>query len=202
MSAGFNLLRYPVLARQQRWRDRTWGFLGGVLGSTVLSWLCFQWLIMDTDNLGHELQAMKAQLARQQAQAQVAQSQAAQQQSRKGHAHLLVQLQTQQQALTQLHAVLQSDISRSGLTVQRLQIEPDKVILHAQAPDARTISQAGQNLSQRLAIPLSVGSLSEVSGGSEQTPNRAPVVAVVWQGPWGGAQAVAGSGMTVKDKSP
>lgn len=202
MSAGFNLLRYPVLAHQQKWRDRTWGFLGGLLGSTVLSWLCFQWLIMDTDSLGRELQALTAQLARKQAQVQLAQSQATQQQSRKGHTRLLAQLQAQQQALAQLHAGLQSDISPSGLTVQRLQIEPDKVTLHAQAPDARTISQAGQSLSQRLAIPLNVGSLSEVSEGSEQTSTRVPVVAVVWQGPWSGIQAVVGSSMSVKDKSP
>ncbi len=188
MNRDFNLLRYPNLARQQRWRQRVWGFAAGLTGSLVLAWVGLEWLAMSTGHLRQDLQRLQASAVQRQQAAQAAQTLTAQRQSWQRQQALLVQVTQQQQAQLALYAALQDEAPRSGLSLQRLHTEPGRLELHAQAPGAQAMAAAGQRLSQRLGQPLAVSSLSDLTpvdvASGRQVQGQAQALSVTWQGQW------------------
>lgn len=177
MKVGLNLLRYPALERQQRWRRQSrQGVIGlgvGILLATLV--LCaMSW---HTDALKAETKSIQAQwderqrrvIARQQRQAQNLQLQKVLGQ--------LDQVQTHQKAWVLLQSELQSVLSQHGLRVQRLQVEAGRLNLQGQAVDAKDIGLAAQSLSERWGTPLALQSL-------EADATKAPAVTFAWQASW------------------
>jgi hypothetical protein len=180
----FNLMRYPTLVHQERLRQRMWGFMSGWTGSCVLAWVALQCLSMNTDALRHDLHHLQQQAVERQQQTQAAQGLAVQRQSQARQHAFLAQVQAQQQASLRLHTALQDEATRSGLSLQRLQIESDRLEVQAQAPHAQAVTGAGQRLSERLGQPLTLASLSEAPQDAGASAGRLQAVAFSWQGAW------------------
>lgn len=185
----FNLLRFPTLERQQKWRQH-WqtGGLGALLGALLAGGgLVLQ--SFETDQLAVQTHALKSQLAEHQRRAHVRQQQQAQNQLIHQQLTHLSQLQTQQQAWVRLHSGLWDVLPHDGIRLQRLQVEAGQLDLQGQAANAQAVSRAAQKLSEHWDIPLKLQSL-EAHGGALD----ASMLSLAWQAQWPALQDGAVSG--------
>lgn len=179
MMADFNLLHYPTLDRQQRWR-RQWRMagvgagMGAALAGSVLTVWAWQ-----LDSLRDQTRELQGQLAEHKRLAQERQQRLAKNQEIQKVSAQLEQLQAHQQAWSLLHSGLVEVASGDGLRLQRLQIEAGRIDLQGHAPQANAIGHVAQRLSERWGVPLNMQSLeAHTAGEGVQGVNFS------WQASW------------------
>lgn len=191
MNTAFNLLKYPMQARQHRLRWR-WGsgLVGGLMGLTI-GVGALHWVRLDLDALASERDRLLAQSAQRHAQtsddkARREASALAQRQQTQ-----LVQVQQQQQAWVRLHQAVLQEAGRSGWALERLQVDGDRLELQGRTSDAQALMVAQSRLSDKLQSPLTLVSLvaSPADAGGRRAPGMGHVF--VWQGAWPSLQASA-----------
>lgn len=177
--AHFNLLRFPTLERQQKWRQQ-WqtaglgALLGALLAAGGLAVQSFQ-----MDPLVSQTQALRSQLDERQRWAQTRQQQQAQNQLIRQQLTQLEKLQSQQQAWVLLHAGLQEVLPHQGIRLQRLQAEAGRLDLQGQAANAQAVGSGAQKLAERWGIPLNLQSLE-----ADGTVQGSSTLSLAWQAPW------------------
>jgi hypothetical protein len=191
VNTAFNLLKYPMQARQRRLRWRLGsGFAGGLIGLALGAGV-LHWMRLDLDALAFERGMLQAQIARRQAQAgddkvrRDALAMARRQQI------LLDQIQQHQQAWVRLHDAVLQEAGRSGWSLDRLQVTGDRLELQGRTHDPQALMAAQVRLSEKLQSPLALVSL--VASPAEITDRHAAdmVHVFVWQGPWLSLQPTA-----------
>lgn len=184
MSTAFNLLRYPMQARQRRmrwrWGTATTGFwVGALAGSGLLFALQADMAALEVEREHGQAQALQDQTR-------------LQQDKNRRDALLLVQRQQNQLAQVQQHqrawdrllqALLQGS-ARDGWRLERLQVDGERLELQGRIRDARALVAAQQRLSEALQQPLTLSSL--LTGPAETADRRADTLdhVFVWQGVW------------------
>lgn len=177
MKSGLNLLRYPTLARQQRWhRQGRAGLLGAGAGALVAG-VALGGISWQTDTWMAETQSLQARLDERQRKVIAGQQRQAQNQQLQQVLAQLGPLQTHQLAWLQLQSGLQEALPQHGLRLQKLQVEAGRIEMHGQAQDAQAIGRAAQSLSERWGVPLSLQSL-------EADASKAQSVSWAWQAHW------------------
>lgn len=188
LNTAFNLLNYPMHARQRRWRWR-WGsaLLGGLLG-LVLGGAALHGLRQDIDACASELKQLQAQNERQRerlAQDKVraealdlAQRQQAQ----------LQRVREQQRALARLHLALhlaqQQQGGRSAWALERLHWDGERLEMQGRAHHAQALQAAQNTVSEQLQSPLTLLSLSSSPAGVGERAAPDTGLVFVWQAPW------------------
>ena len=184
MNTAFNLLHYPMQARQRRVRWR-WasGLVGAWLGLAIGGGV-LHGVRQDLDALAVERDKLLAQSARQRTQVgddkvrREASALAQRQQA------LLVQVQEHQKAWVRLHQAVLQETGRSGWALERLQVGGDRLELQGRSRDAQALMAAQARLSDKLQSPLTLASLvaSPAEVGERGASGMAHVF--VWQAPW------------------
>ncbi len=157
---SLNLLHYPSQARQQKVFHRWWSSLAGLLLGGALAWGWLQWQDLQTTGLQQEQKRLQANLA---ARTQQAKEAAHRQTQSRMHAQQLAHLKQvgqQQQAWLSLHDSLQTEARLSGLRLERLQAESEKIELHGSGMPVDRVNQAQRRLSDQLEFPLTFASIT------------------------------------------
>jgi len=184
MSTAFNLLRYPMQARQRRMRWR-WGSAAvGLLVGVCMGGVALQWL-------GEDIAALSAERDRLQAQNLQDQTRLQQDKAR-GEALVLAQrqhsqlsrVQQHQQAWLRLHQAILQGTAHDGWLLERLQVDGERLELQGRIRDVRSLAAAQQRLSDALQGPLVLVSLlsSPPDGPDRRVGEMGHVF--VWQGAW------------------
>lgn len=177
MMRALNLLHYPSQVRQRKVFHRYWTSLAGVLLGGVLAWSWLHWLDLQTEWLLQEQKRLQASLAsRTQMAKDVARSHTQSRVQAEQLAHLR-QVEQHQQAWVALHHSLQTQAAQSGLRLERLQAESEKIELQGTGVQVGAIIQVQQRLSDRLDHPLVLTSITT-------TPNEG--VGFILQAKWPG----------------
>lgn len=156
----FNLLHYPSLARQQKLFHHWWTSIAGVLLGGMVAWGWLQWQDIQTQSLQQTQSLLQASLvARKQQSKEAALGQT---QSRLQTAQLLqlAQIAQHQQVWLSLHDLLQTQVRRHGVQLNRLQSDAEKTELHGTAAHVSALTEAQQSLSDQLEHPLSLVSIT------------------------------------------
>lgn len=184
MNSAFNLLRHPMQARQQRLRWRLGSGLVGVLLGLVGAAAALHGLQQDLAALTQERERLLAQTTRQRAQAKDDQARlAAQSLALRQHA-LLVQVQQHQQAWVRLHQAVLQEAGRNAWSLERLQVDGDRLELQGRTRDVQALMQVQARLAQQLQSPLTLVSLVAPAADPLAQPAGALDHVFVWQGPW------------------
>lgn len=177
--AHFNLLRFPTLERQQKWRQQWQTSALGVLLGTLLAAGGLAVLSFQADQLAAQTQALRGQLAERQRWARTLQQQQVQNQLIRQQLTQLEQLQSQQQAWVLLHSGLLQVPPHHGIRMQRLQVEAGQLDLQGRATSAQALSSVAQMLTERWGISLNLLSLE-----ADGTARDAAALSFAWQGQW------------------
>ena len=190
MNTAFNLLNYPMQARQRRLRWR-WGsgLVGGLLGLAIGA-AALQGLSLELDALATERETLQVQSA--QRLAQVGKDKLRQEalSLAKGQQDLLLQVQQHQQAWVRLHQAVMQEAGRSGWALERLQVDGDRLELQGRIRDAQALSTAQIRLSGKLQSLLTLTSLLASPVDLGDRPASDAGLVFVWQGPWPQVPAV------------
>lgn len=184
MNTAFNLLRYPMQARQRRMRWR-WGSAAvGLLAGACMGGVVLQWWRED-------LVALSAERDRLQAQSLQGQTRLQQDKARR-EAVALVQrqqgqlnrVQQHQQAWLRLHQAILQGTAHDGWLLERLQVDGERLELQGRIRDVRSLAAAQQRLSDALQGPLTLASLlaSPADAPDRRVGEMGHVF--VWQGAW------------------
>ncbi len=160
MMRALNLLHYPSQARQKKVFHRCWTSLAGVLLGGVLAWSWLHWLDLQTEQLQQEQKRLQTSLA---SRTQMAKDAARRHTQSRVHAEQLAhvrQVAQHQQAWVALHESLQTQARQSGLRLERLQVESEKIELQGTGVHVEAITQAQQKLSDQLDHPLALTSIT------------------------------------------
>lgn len=184
MNTAFNLLRYPMQARQRRLRWRWGSAVLGLLAGASLGGAALQWLQADLRILGAERDRLQAHNLQAQARWQ-------QDQARREALTRLQRQQTQlsavqqhQQAWLRLQQALQQDTAPEAWLLERLQVDGDRLELQGRVRDVRSLAAVQQRLSQALHSPLVLVSLQSHPAGGPDRPAGGMGHVFVWQGVW------------------
>jgi len=193
VNTAFNLLNYPMQARQRRLRWR-WGsgLVGGLLG-LALGAAALQGLSLELDALASERDTLQVQSAQRLAQAGKDKVQQEALALAKGQQDLLLQVQQHQQAWVRLHEAVLQEAGRSGWALERLQVDGDRLELQGRIRDAQALSSAQIRLSEKLQSPLTLISLVAKPVDLGDRPASDGGHAFVWQGQWPVVPAVVKS---------
>lgn len=160
MMRSLNLLHYPSQARQQKIFHRWWSSLAGLLLGGALAWGGLQWQDLQTAQLQQEQKRLQANWVTRTQQAKEA---AHRQTQSRLHAQQLAhfkQVEQQQQAWLSLNESLQTEARLSGLRLERLQAEAEKIELHGSGMPLDKVNQAQRRLAQQLGFPLTLASIT------------------------------------------
>ena len=184
MNTAFNLLHYPMQARQRRLRWR-WvsGLAGGLLG-VLMGQAVLHGVRQDLDALASEHDRLMAQSVSQRTQVADEKNRREATVLAQRQQSLLVQVQQHQQAWVRLHQAVWQEAGRSGWALERLQVDGDRLELQGRTRDAQALIAAQARLSDKLQSPLTLVSLvaSPAELGERGASGMAHVF--VWQGPW------------------
>lgn len=172
---SLNVLHYPSLAREQKVFHRWWSSGLGVLLGAAMAWAWLHWQELQTMALLQEQSLLQSHLAARTKQAQEAVRRQSQWRLQSEQAAHLGRVAQHQQAWVALHDSLQTEAGQSGLRLERLHAEAEKIELHATATHVNEIHRAQNRLSEQLDRPLALTSLTTAPHGS---------VSFVWQTAW------------------
>lgn len=182
MNTAFNLLSYPMQARQRRRRWRGATAAAGLLVGVCMAGMALHGLREDMATLSHERDRLLAQSL--QAKARLQQDQL----RREGQALLQRQqsqlglVQQHQHAWQRLHQALVQGAAHDGWLLERLQVDGERLELQGRIGDVRSLAAAQQRLSEALHSPLVLVSvLASPAQGAEQPAGERGHV-FVWQG--------------------
>ena len=187
---ALNVLHYPSLARQQKIFHRWWSSLAGLLLGGAIAWGWLQWQALQTVRLQQEQSLLQASVATRTQLAKEAvrrQTQSRLQTEQMAHLKKVAQ---HQQAWATLHDSLQTEARQSGLRLERLQAEAEKIEFQGTSAHVAAITDAQQRLSDQLDHPLVLASIT-----------TAPPLGVsfVWQAVW---PAVPGASVVPLSRAP
>jgi hypothetical protein len=172
---ALNLLHYPSLTRQQKVFHRWWSSLAGLLLGGAMAWVWLQWQDLQTASLQQEQSLLQANLAKRTQLAKEALRRQTQSRLEAEQVAHLKQVAQHQQAWAALHDSLQTEARQGGLRLERLQAEAEKIEFHGMSPHVDAITHAQQRLSDQLAHPLALASITTA-------PHEG--VRFVWQAVW------------------
>lgn len=172
---SLNVLQYPSLAREQKVFHRWWSSGLGVLLGGAMAWGWLHWQELQTIELLQEQSLLQSHLAARTKRAQEAVRREGQLRLQSEQLAHLGRVAQHQQAWTALHDRLQTEARQSGLRLERLHAEAEKIELHGTATHVDEIHRAQQRLSEQLQRPLALTSLTTA-------PHEA--VSFVWQTAW------------------
>lgn len=184
MNTAFNLLKYPMQARQQRLRWRWGSGLIGVLMGLVMGSGVLHGMRLELDALASERDQLQSQNARRHAQARDATVQQeaavlAQRQQR-----WLERVQQHQQAWSRLHHAVLEEAGRQGWALERLQVDGDRLELQGRTRDVQALAAAQARLSEKLQSPLTLASLAASPADMADGQVFGMGHVFVWQGLW------------------
>lgn len=185
MKYAVNLLNYPALERQRRWRHRwTTSLAGGMVG-VMLAWAVLQWVDVHQEQVQQQHQRLQAMLDAQKKQRQSLQKQQAEHgvwQQQVLHLHGVAQ---QHKAWELLHQALQREAGEGALQLLSLQLAQGRLSLHGRTTDLQGMNQARMRISHDLGLELKLSSALILPEPSVRSPSQAPArVEFVWQGDW------------------
>lgn len=189
MSAGFNLLNYPIQARQRRLRWR-WGsalvcgLIGLATGAGVL-----HGIRLDMRALALEQSQLQTQLVQRQAQARAHKARQEAQVLAQRQQIFLTQVQQHQQAWLRLQQAVLQEAGRKGWALERLQVDGGRLELQGRVRDAQSLAAAQTRLSEKLQTPLTLTSLvaSPADMSDHSSTDHGPTdlgLVFVWHGDW------------------
>lgn len=184
MNTAFNLLRYPMQARQRRMRWR-WGSASvGLLVGVCTGGLALQWLGEDMAALGAERDRLQAQNLQDQARLQQDKARRDEMALRQRQHSQLSLVQQHQQAWLRLHQAILQATAHDGWLLERLQVDGERLELQGRIRDVRSLAAAQRRLSDALQSPLTLVSLlsSPAEGPDRRVGEMGHVF--VWQGAW------------------
>lgn len=187
---ALNVLHYPSLARQQKIFHRWWSSLAGLLLGGAIAWGWLQWQALQTVRLQQEQSLLQASVATRTQLAKEAvrrQTQSRLQTEQMAHLKKVAQ---HQQAWAALHDSLQTEAGQSGLRLERLQAEAEKIEFQGTSAHIDAITHAQQRLSDQLDHPLALASITTA-------PHEG--VSFVWQAVW---PAVHGASLVPLPRAP
>ena len=186
-----NLLHYPSLARQQKVFHRWWSSLAGLFLGSALAWGWLQWQDIQTLGLQQTQSLLQASLTTRMQQAKEAEHGQTQRRLQAAQLVQLRQIAQHQQAWASLHKILQMEARRSGLQLDRLQSDAERIELHGRTAQVAAMTDAQQWLTEQLDHPLGLVSITTgphagvdfvwqthlptVHGASNAPLSRAPV---------------------------
>lgn len=180
-----NLLNYPGLDRQRRWRHRWTTALAGAVVGVLLAWFAAQWAVSHAGQTQQELQRLQAILSAQKQQLQWVQKQQLQHGAWQQQVQHLQAIAQQHKAWEVLHQALEREAHEGGLQLLSLQFTQGRLALHGRNPNMQSMNQARQRVSRELGLDLKLVSalVMEESPGSGK-PQAPAMVEFVWQGDW------------------
>lgn len=185
MKHAVNLLQYPALDRQRRWRHRwTTSVAGGVVG-VLLAWFYVQWEASQAQHIQQERQRLQAMLDAQKQQQQSQQKQQVQQAAWQQQVQHLQGVAQEHSAWEVLHQVLQREARVDVLQFLSLQLTQGQLVLQGRTSNLPSMNQARQRVSQDLGLELKLSSALLAAEPPAQSQPPAPaMVEFVWQGDW------------------
>ena len=172
---ALNLLNYPSLARQQKVFHRWWSSWAGLLLGGAMAWGWLQWQDLQTARLQQEESLLQVSLATRTRLAKDAVRRQAQSRLQTEQMAHLKQVAKHQQAWADLHDSLQAEARHSGLRLERLQAEAEKIEFHGTSAHVDATTHAQQRLSEQMDRPLALASITTA-------PHEG--VSFVWQAAW------------------
>lgn len=192
LSPVMNLLNYPGLDRQRRYRYRWTTALAGGLAGVVLAAGGMHWTVSRLPPMQQELQRLQALVAAQKQQKKSLEHQQAQHATWQQQALHLQHVAEQHQAWQVLHQALLREAQGGALQWLSLELNQDRLALHGRAQSLPSMNQARQRLSHMLGIPLHISSAlitpakpeMHKPSGPDAGQQRLPAVEFVWHGDW------------------
>jgi len=191
MNTTFNLLNYPMQAHQRRLRWRFGSALVGGLIGLAMGGGVLHGMRLDLDSLASERDLLQSQNARRHAQARGDKARREALALAQGQQRLLEQVQQHQQAWSRLHHAVLEEAGRQGWTLERLQVDGDRLELQGRVRDVQALAMARARLSAQLQSPLTLLSLAASPTNMAERPVSDMGHVFVWQGPWPSLQPSA-----------
>ena len=182
MSTTFNLLKYPIQARQRRLHWRVLSSFAGLLIGLLLAGMAWHVLRLDRDALQAEHNRLQAHSAQRRAQAGDEKARQEVLATAQAQLALLAQVQQHQQAWHRLYQAVLQEAGQGGWALERLQVDGERLELQGRIRDAQGLAAAQARMSHTLKMPLTLSSLlASPANLNDQHPGD---LAFVWQGPW------------------
>lgn len=182
MSTTFNLLRYPIHARQRRLRWRVLSSLGGLLIGLLLAGMAWYALRLDRDALQAEHRRLQIHSAQRRAQAGDEKARQEALVTAQAQLVLLAQVQQHQQAWHRLYQAMVQEVGQGGWALERLQVDGDRLELQGRIHEAQGLAALQARMSEALHMPLTLSSL--VARPANLNGQHPSDQAFVWQGTW------------------
>lgn len=185
MKPALNLLNYPALDRQRKWRHRwTTSLAGGVVG-VLLAWSAVQWQSSRALPIEQERQRLQTIVGAQKQQLLAQQKQQVQQVAWQQQVQHLDTVAQEHRAWEVLHQALQREAAGGALKLRSLQLTQGRLTLHGQSAGLQSMNQARERVARDLGLDLKLTSALIMAEPSAQRPppTRARVE-FVWQADW------------------
>lgn len=182
MNTAFNLLNYPIQARERRLRWRVVSSLAGWLMGMLLAGMAWYALQLERDALRAEHDRLQAHSAQRRAQAGDEQTRQEALATAQAQQELLTRVQQHQQAWVRLYKAVEQEARLGGWVLERLHVEGDRLVLQGRVREARGLAASQVRMSEALRIPLTWVSL--VAGPAELNDRHQSEQVFVWQGAW------------------
>lgn len=182
MSTVFNLLHYPVHARQRRLRWQVLSAFVGLLTGVLFAGMAWHVLRLDSDALQAEHDRLQTHGAQRRAQAGDDKARQEALATAQAQRVLLVQVQQHQQTWHRLYQAVVQEAGQGGWVLERLQVDGERLELQGRIREAQGLAASQERMSQTLQIPLTLSSL--VVSPSNLNDQRPSDQAFVWQGSW------------------
>ena len=186
---AMNLLNYPALDRQRRWRHRWWTTLAGCLVGALTAWAGVQWLEAQGVQLQQEQQRLNALLGSQKQAMQSLQKQQALHGNWQQQAQHLQRVADQHAAWEVLYRGLHREAAQGAFQLVSLQLSEDRLALHGRAKNLQDMNLARERLSQALGWVLQLSSAqfttdTDKPGSSQVRATAGETLEFVWQSDW------------------
>lgn len=182
MSTAFNLLQYPMQARQRRLRWRVLSSLAGLLMGLLLAGMAWHVLRLDRDALQAEHDRLQAHSVQRRAQAGDEKARQEALATAQAQLALLTRVQQHQQAWGRLYQAVLQEAGKGGWALERLQVDGDRLELQGRIREPQGLAAAQARMSEALQMPLTLSSL--VTSPTHLNDQHTGDQAFVWQGPW------------------
>jgi hypothetical protein len=182
MNAAFNLLNYPIQARQRRLRWRVGSALAGLLMGMLLAGMAWHALQLERDALRAEHDRLQAHSAQRRVWAGDEQTRQEALATAQAQHELLTRVQQHQQAWVRLHKAVEQEARRGGWALERLHVEGDRLVLQGRIREAQALAASQARMSETLRIPLTWVSL--VASSPDLNDRHLSEQVFVWQGTW------------------
>lgn len=189
---AMNLLHYPALDRQRRWRHRWRTFVAGTVAGLGLAWSGVQWTVSQAPELQQAHGQIQASLQTQKQQRQHVQQEKAEHAVRQQQVGHLQQVAQQHKAWSVLHQALLHEARDGSLQLLSLQLVQERLELHGRAHSLQSMNQARQRIAQDLGVGLELSSavLAPIAHDANQpdtlrrVQQATPTVEFVWHAGW------------------